>query len=250
MAFNLASIRKNAVKPPIIVIHGEPGVGKTTFGACAPNPIFLQTEDGLGDLNVVAFPFITELNQVHEALDSLSNEQHEFQTLVLDSVDWMEPLIWAGVAKDNKVDHIERLGYGKGYVEALNYWRKVLDKIKELRDQKNMAIVMIAHSEKRKVEDPTMPAYDSWDLKLHKRAAAMVEEFADIILFACTQANTVTEDKGFNQSRTRVTTTGNRIMHTVGQPAFLAKNRFSLPTPLPLSWESLATALYGQKTAA
>ncbi len=35
-------------KPPIILAYGIPGIGKTTFAAAAPNPIFIQCEDGRG----------------------------------------------------------------------------------------------------------------------------------------------------------------------------------------------------------
>jgi hypothetical protein len=244
MSFSLASISKNIPKSPRIVIHGDAGCGKTTFGACAPNPIFIQTEDGLGNLDAAAFPLAKSYEDVMGALQTLYTEQHDFKTLVIDSLDWFEPHVWAQVCKVHKVPSIESLGYGRGYVEALGYWRQFFEGITALRDARNMTIVMIAHSQIIKVEDPTMPAYDSHDLKLHKRAAALAEEFADVILFAAMQTSTVTEDKGFNAKRMRATTTGERIMHTVGQPAFLAKNRFSLPSPLPLSWEAFDGAMH------
>lgn len=243
MAISLASLQRNAPKPPRIIIHGEPGVGKTTFAACAPSPVVIQTEDGLGNLDVTAFPMSTSYDDVMAALQSLYVEPHEFKTLVVDSLDWLEPLVWQKVCAAHNVPSIESLGYGKGYVEALNFWRQFFEGITALRDHKGMTIVMIAHSQIIRVEDPSLPAYDSRDLKLHKRAAALAEEFADVILYAAVQTNTVTEDAGFNNKRIRATTSGERIMHTVGQPAFLAKNRFSLPTPLPLAWEAFAQAM-------
>jgi hypothetical protein len=105
-----------------------------------------------------------------------------------------------------------------------------------------MNIIMIAHSQPRKVEDPLMPAYDVYDLKLHKRASALVEEYCDVILFAQQHIATTVEKKG-DKERSRATTNGTRIMHTVGQPAFIAKNRYNLPTPLPLSWAAFDEAM-------
>lgn len=243
MAINLSSLTKNSPKAPRIIIHGDPGVGKTTFAACAPAPVIIQTEDGLGNLDATAFPLATSFQDVLDALGSLYTEEHQFKTLVVDSLDWLEPLIWQQVCKTHGKKSIEEFGYGKGYVEALSFWRMFFDGITALRDNKGMLIVMTAHSEQKKVEDPMLPAYDTHDLKLHKRAAALAEEFADVILFAAVQTNTVTEESGFNNKRTRAVTTGNRIMHTVGQPAFLAKNRYSLPSPLPLAWDAFSEAM-------
>lgn len=245
MAISLASIQRNRPKPPRIIIHGEPGVGKTTFAACAPSPIFVQTEDGLGNLDVPSFPLATSFDDVMEALGSLYTEAHTFRTLVVDSLDWLEPLVWQKVCQQHNVPSIETLGYGKGYVEALGWWRQFFEGVTALRDHKSMTIIMVAHSQIVRVEDPALPAYDSRDLKLHKRAAAVAEEFADIILYAAIQTNTVTEDVGFNNKRIRATTTGERIAHTVGQPAFLAKNRYNLPSPLPLAWDAIAAYLPG-----
>lgn len=253
MAISLASLQKNTPKAPRIVIYGDAGTGKTTFGACATAPVFIQTEDGLGNLDATAFPLATSFGDVMEALKSLYEEPHEFKTLVVDSLDWLEPLIWKHVCDfwtDNRgnskrLASIEDAGYGKGYVEASSYWRQFFDGITALRDARGMTIVMTAHSQVVKVEDPMLPAYDCHGLKLHKRAAALVEEFSDVILYATERTNTVTEDMGGfgDKKRTRATSTGERIMHTVGQPAFLAKNRYSLPSPLPLAWEAFAQAM-------
>ena len=245
MAINLASLARNTLKPPRIIIHGDPGIGKTTFAVCADKPVVIQTEDGLGSLDATCFPIAHAFGDVMEAIVSLYQEEHEFRTLVIDSLDWLEPLVWQAVCAAHGKQSIEDFGYGKGYVEALGVWRQFFDGITALRDDKGMTIVMTAHSEQKRVEDPMMPAFDTHDLKLHKRAAALAEEFADVILFAALQTNMVTEDAGFNNKRTRAVTTGQRVIHTVGQPAFLAKNRFNLPPVLPLTWADFAAAMPG-----
>lgn len=243
MAISLSSISRNAPKLPRIIIHGDPGIGKTTFAVSSPSPIVIQTEDGLGNLDAPCFPLARSFGEVMEALTALYAEKHEYKTLVVDSLDWLEPLIWQHVCQQHGKASIEDFGYGKGYIEALSTWRQFFDGVTALRDERGMMVVMTAHSEQRRVEDPMLPAYDTHDLKLHKRAAAVAEEFADVILFAAMQTNTVTEDAGFNNKRVRATTTGQRVIHTVGQPAFLAKNRYSLPSPLPLAWDAFAEAM-------
>ena len=250
MAINLASLKKNAPKAPRIIIHGAPGVGKTTFACSAPNPVIIRTEDGLGVLNVEAFPLAESYQDVIDAIGALYTEDHQYQTLVLDSLDWLEPLIWQKVCADNKVASIEALGYGKGYVEALYHWRTFFDGITALRDHKSMLVIMTAHSEVKRVEDPTLPAYDRHDIKLHKRASALADEFSDVILYATLSTKTVSEDQGFGNKRVRAVSTGDRLMHTAGQPAFLAKSRFPIPSPLPLEWDALAEAIGMTKAAA
>lgn len=258
MAFSLASLQKNSPKPPRIVIYGDAGTGKTTFGACAPSPVFLQTEDGLGNLDATAFPLARSFEDVMSALQSLYTEPHDFKTLVVDSLDWLEPLVWQHTCQfftDNKgnpkrLASIEDAGYGKGYVEASGYWRQFFDGITALRDARDMTIVMTAHSQITRVEDPTQPAYDRHGLKLHKRAAALAEEFADVILYASVATNMVTEEAGFKGTRNRATTTGERLMHSIGQPAFLAKSRYPIPSPLPLAWDAFAQAMGPQAPSA
>src|SRR5574343_961955 len=132
MAINLASLKKNQPKAPRIIIHGAPGVGKTTLACSAPNPVVIRTEDGLGVLDVEAFPLAESYQDVIDAIGALYTEDHQYQTLVLDSLDWLEPLIRQKVCSDNKVASIEALGYGKGYVEALYHWRTFFDGITAL----------------------------------------------------------------------------------------------------------------------
>ena len=243
MAINLAALSKSTPKPPRIIIYGEPGIGKSTFATSAPDAVVIQTEEGMDALGATVFPQSKSFAEVMEAIYALYEEEHTFRSLVIDSLDWMEPLVWQQVCLDQKIESIERMPYGKGYIEAMTYWRQFFEGITALRNDKGMIVVMVAHSQVTRVEDPTLPAYDTHALKLHKRAAALAEEFADLILFAQMQTNTITEDQGFNNKRVRASTTGQRIVHSIGQPAFLAKSRYSMPSPLPLEWAAVAQYL-------
>ncbi|MCK9592822.1 MAG: ATP-binding protein [Methanoregula sp.] len=233
---SLKDIQRASIKPPRIIVYGDAGIGKTTFAAGAPAPVVILTEDGLGVLDVPNFPLATSLDDVLEALQSLAEEEHDFKTVVVDSLDWLEPLIWNATCKRLGVSSIEAPGYGKGYVEASTEWRKFFSYVTALRDEKGMIIIMTAHSVIMHVEDPIHPAYDMHDMKLHKRGAAIAEEYSDIIGFCSLKTLLTSEDAGFGGKRTRAISTGERIINLSANPSYNAKNRYGMPETLPLVW--------------
>lgn len=248
MAFDLASISSASMaRSPRTVIYGESGLGKTTFATGAPNPVFILSEDGLGRITVPHFPQISNFMDVMEAITTLYTQEHDYQSLVVDSIDWLEPLIWDITCQNGGKASIEDFGFGKGYIEALKYWRQFFDGVTALRNDRDMNIILIGHSHVVHIEDPLVQAYDSHGLKLHKRAAALVEEFADVIGFACLKTMTIEEKKASftdkDAKRTRAKTTGERQLHVQPSPAFTAKNRYDLPSPIPLEWAAYAAYL-------
>ncbi len=233
MAISLNSIKRTtSISAPRMLVYGVAGVGKTSLCAGAPNPIFLFTEDGAGALNVNAFPRAHTYQDVIDALSALLNEEHQFQTLVLDSIDHLEPLVWAQCCADHKVSTIEDFGFGKGYLHALHYWRTLIDGLNSLRDRKGMAIILIGHSQIVPFHDPMQDSYDRYQLKLHKRANELVSESLDAVLFMNYRTFTQTEDLGFGNKKVRGITSGERVVYTRETPAFYAKNRYGLPAEI------------------
>ncbi|UYM14280.1 ATP-binding protein [Endozoicomonas euniceicola] len=244
MAISLNSISRAAgLSAPRVLIYGDAGTGKTTLAAGAPAPIFLPTEDGLGTLTVDTFPMLTSWGSVTEALSALYHEEHQFKTVVLDSVDHLEPLIWQQVCLEHNKNSIEEFGYGKGYVEALTHWRTLMQWLNALRNDKGMSVILIAHAEIKRFESPEVDSYDRYQIKLHKRASELVQESMDCVLFGNYKTVVQKEDKGFGQSKSRGVSTGQRVLYTEARPAFVAKNRYSLPAEIPMSWDAFNQAL-------
>jgi hypothetical protein len=241
--------RGRTPRPPRLLVYGTEGIGKSTFAAGAPRPVFIQTEDGLDEIDCAKFPLAATYDEVLAALTDLRSQEHDYESIVVDSLDWLERLIWDRVCQESNVKSIEKAdgGYAKGYTHALTYWREVIDQLNLLRGQRGMVVVLIAHAKVEKFEDPEASAYDRYSPRLHKHAAALISEWCDAVLFATRKFRTQTEDAGFNRKRTIAHALGKdggeRVLRTVGGPSCIAKNRYGLPGELPLSWAAFVAAL-------
>jgi hypothetical protein len=236
-------------KPPRVLVYGIEGIGKSTYGAQANKPVFIQTEDGLDEISCDKFPLPTSYDDVISALAELRVEKHEYESVVIDSLDWLERLIWDRVCLESGVKTIEKAdgGFGKGYVHALTYWREIIDQLNSLRAERGMIVLLIAHAKVERFEDPESSPYDRYAPRLHKHAAALVCEWCDAVLFATRRIRTHTEDAGFNRKRTIAHSIGKdggeRILRCVGGPSCIAKNRFGITEDLPLSWAAFVSAI-------
>ena len=233
-------------QPPRIMVYGSEGVGKSTFAANAPKSVFIQTEDGLSEIDCSKLPLATSFDEVVRQLTAIRDEEHEFGTLALDSLDWLERLIWDRVCQDYGVKCIEKAdgGYGKGYTHALTYWRQVVNLLGEIRAKRKMAIVLLAHAKVQRFEDPEHPAYDRYTPRLHKAACSLVCEWVDAVLFA---AKRMRIDSATGRAAPVGADGGERVLRSNGSPACIAKNRFGLPSEFPLSWPAFMTGLSGNK---
>lgn len=227
-------------KPRRTLVYGTHGIGKSTFGAMADKPIILPTEDGTGEIDCHRFPLLESYEQVMQAIAELYKSDHAYGTAVVDSADWLEKLIWRDVCQKRSVESIEDVGYGKGYIFALAQWGHFLDGLDALRNDRGMAVIIIAHANIEKFNNPETDPYDRYSPRLHKQASAVVQEWCDEVLFATYKVHTKEKDEGFNKQRTRGIGTGERILRCVERPAHVAKNRLDMPDEIPLDWREYA----------
>lgn len=237
----LQRVTKGKIKRPIaVLIYGPDGIGKSTFAADAPKPIFLGSERGTDNIDVARFPMPKTWNDVTNAIKELTLEQHDYKTLAIDSLDWLEPLLHRTICDEYNVKTIERAagGYGKGYIEAANRWCMMKDQLEELRTKKEMNIILIGHCEVINFMDPqTQFAYHRYQLKLHKTSGPLFREYVDTVLFA--NYELFTKEDGNNAK----TISGGRVMYTEKRPGWDAKNRFGLPLMLDLGWQPFIDAI-------
>jgi len=227
-------------RPTRVLLYGPEGIGKSTFASKAPSPIYLGTEEGTSQLDVSRMPEPECWQDVQDAIEVLTNEKHEYQTLVIDTLDWLEPVCWQHVCKQGGETSIEGFGYGKGYAAALDQWRSLLAAVDRLRSTKQMHVIALAHSWIRPFQNPAGDNYDRYELKLHNRASGLWKEWSDTVLFAVYEDYAHKADKN---AKAKGVTTGARIMRTSRHPAWDAKTRYMLPETLPLDWEEFWAAV-------
>ena len=227
-------------RPRKVVLYGVQGIGKSTWAAGAPSPIFLNLEDGLADIECNSFPVAKEFDEVMAQLASLYSGQHDYKTVVVDSFDWLEMLTWKDVCLKGGKDSIADFGFGKGYASAAGMIKRVLDALTSLRNVTGLNTIVIAHAKIEKFENPMLDSYDRYSPKLHKAASALMTEWADEVFFANYQTAVRKSKEKFGNERALPVSTGERVIYTYEQPGFIAKNRLALPATLPLEWAAYA----------
>jgi AAA domain len=237
-------VRANSCVTPIITIHGAEGRGKTTLASHFPKPLYFLFERGLPrGVEVDAVQGVETFDGVMGALGEIWKDLGEYRTLVFDTLDALEPLLLEHVCAENKWQNIETPSYGKGYVAADTCWRRFLSALAAIRNKHSITIVLICHTSIERVDDPRAPTYTSYQLKLHKRARALVMDASDMVGFLAEDLRVITHHGGF-RDRTRAASGDGRYLFVEGRPAFAAKNRFGMPAkvqiPLDLNISELS----------
>jgi len=236
---SLSTVKRGKIAAPArIVLYGPEGVGKSTFGSDAPRPLFMGAERGTEHLDVerISHEELRSWGDVIQWLEVLTRDAHDYQTLVVDTLDWLEALVHEFVAQRNGVQSVADMKFAEGYKKALPEWREFLRRLDALRDRRGMHVVLLAHAKVTKHDDPAGESWDRWSLKLHDGRSAsasdLVKEWANEVLFATFDERARQKNKWDRKG----VGSGRRVIHTQRGAAFDAKNRHDLPATLELSW--------------
>jgi hypothetical protein len=232
-------IQRGLVKrPQRVVIYAPEGLGKSTLASQLASPLFLDFEKGTHHLDVARLEPST-LTDVDAVLAALAKDSQGFQTLVVDTIDWLEELVIQDVCRVHKKAGIEDFGYGKGYTvlcERFNGLLLALDRVAAKMD-----VLCLAHSHVKRLELPETPPFDHYELKLSKQVAPLVREWCDALLFG----NWKTIIKQGDDDRTKATSGSGkeRRLFTSHSTIADAKNRHGLREEEPWSLDTLKRCL-------
>ncbi len=236
----IMSLLEQIVKPDdravIATLTGEPGVGKTTLAATFPKPIFIRVEDGLQaiphDIRPDAFPVITKPDDLWDQLKSLIKEDHDYKTVVIDSVTQLEQLFGLHIVESDikKPKSLAQAmgGYGAGYV-AVGALHGRVRKAAQMLNDKGMHVVFIAHSDISTVELPDSDPYSRYDLRLHKKSMPHYVDNSDLVAYVKLQMFTQGDGE-----RKKAISTGQRLAVCYTGAAQISKNRFGITEDLPV----------------
>lgn len=239
-AKRLMQVTKGKQDEPIwVLIYGVPKVGKSTFGANAPKPIFLGAESGTAELDVTRLPAIESWADALDSIDELTNDPHDYKTLVIDSLDWLEPYVTRAVLQEAGVKALADMKWGAGYAAVLDKWRELLKKLELMSIKRQMHIVLVAHPHIKQVTEPGEETFDKYVLKMNDKSAGLIIEWCKAVLFAKHESFVVAREGGDKNAKksNKATGDGVRIVHTESRPAWVAGNRYSLPQTIPLDWD-------------
>lgn len=230
-------VRGMRKRPPRVFVYGPEKIGKSSFAAGAPNPVFLGKDDGTDELDINRLPTPTTYLEILEGLRRVERDYvaEGWQTLVLDPLNWFEPLIQLDVCgNDPKVE----FDPFKQATPANARWRRILAAAERLWNR-GLGVVILAHSKVKRVELPDLAPYDRYVPAMSESAAGFFAQWADAIMLASVDVRLAKADK---HEKTKAYSDGIRFLHTDMDPARQAGNRLSLPPRILLSWDAFESA--------
>ena len=258
-------------RPPFIVLHGQEGVGKTSFAAFAPNPVFIEIGNETGLETLVAanqLPETPRFKQPCQVWDELlgcvgwllTNKEHGRQTAVIDTLNGAERLCYDYVIKnkyDGKIGDDGFMSYQQGYTVALEPWRRLMKGLEMLRTVRNMQVLCLCHTMKRTFKNPEGPDYDRYEPAFEgAKAWGQTLKDADIVLFYDFHTEVRKEGKakpGRATPKGKASGGQSRVLFTEHSATHDAKNRHGLPAEIDadgggkIAWDNFAQALIDAK---
>lgn len=218
------SVPLEKIEDYLILVYGQPKIGKSTFCASMPDPIFIATEAGLNSLEVYQLP-VTNWAEFLEACGEVKSSDR-FSTVVVDTIDNAYQYCLEHVCKREGFPYPREENFGKDWFLITQEFKRVIGKL----SQGPRGVVLVSHS-----QDVTLKTSTSEITKAVPAITGKAREFllglADVILYA----EIITNKKG-----------SSRVLHSAPSENWEAGDRTGrLPEVMPLNWEAVVKAFGG-----
>lgn len=218
------------------ILYGVEGIGKTTFAARWPKPLFIDVENGSWQLDVsrVVPGSYAEFKNI---IQQIAEDPQGFQTLVIDSADWLETMMIKHICMEAGINSIEKYekGYGKGWTKLAEDWATLLDHLDRIRFKKRLNVLFISHARIKRYEPADDTGHDRYTLTMAEKSADVLKKWSDLTLFVKYDTFTVEED-----GKVKVKGGDKRVMYSKFHPCWDAKNRYGLPDKMPFEFDQIA----------
>jgi hypothetical protein len=252
MNFSKFKIRK-VDSPPLIVIYGSPGIGKTAFsvGADSSSDYRVGKESHLlvnvdfrgGDriecnrVSDIIGGEIKTVSHLQQIFQGLSEQTHDIKWVVFDDLTALEEMFVNEVCSEHNVDNLKKIEYGRGFELARGKWYLFFDMIKELQNEKPIGIILVGHTKVDTQKDPMIESYSRHDLQLDKRSKEIIKKSVDLIGFAHKKVLTKQVDSSFGKKEHVAVGKSERVITFAPDlEGFESKDRFNLPEEIALDW--------------
>ena len=227
----LLPTQKTPPKPNLadltVLVYGATKIGKSTWCSNADRAVFLSTEPGLNSLEVFQVP-IRSWDELLAACGEIAEGNHEFRTVILDTVDNAYRMCAEHVCRKFKVEHESDLGYGKGFALTNNEFQRVLNKLAFMP----CGLYLISHSQEVEIETRT-GKYNKTVPTLPEKARKIVLGLVDMVLYCDIETVAGTEGR----------TVARRVMRTKPSLNYEAGDRTGkLPEVIDLDYTKFVAA--------
>ena len=210
-------------------VIGDPGVGKTSMGALFPKPVFMRVEDGLASLapgmDVKTTPLLTQWKYVKDWLDWLHMEDHDRQTLVVDTVSALDVMLEAELVGSDNAKSLNQAfgGYGAGQRVLAGRHRE----FRQMCAKLGMHVVFLAHSDITTFKPEDDEPFNRLTMKMNGKSMGPYIDDVDVV--GVLRLERVLVKKG---SQKVAGSSGMRELVCHANVTSVAKNRLGVTKPM------------------
>ncbi|WDI44748.1 AAA family ATPase [Bremerella sp. P1] len=190
------------VRPPSILLTGQPKIGKTEMASFAPKPVFAYDDKELGIETLSQagtagndcqfLPAHTKWQDVLDDTQALVNEDHDRKTFIYDTIggaarlcrEWFIETHYAqGRSLDKAIQQFNGFGGINGHRDMLPYFMQWITMLDQLRN-KGVMVILLSHVIPVKEKNPSGEDYMQWEPDIHGVLRSELFKWADCMVMA------------------------------------------------------------------